>query len=104
MFARRSLQMPETPLIEPFRGAVIFVPVHGFPGRVHGYRTPLGKPIKRLDACFAADAAVVEASPWRRGIEPVMIVHPDHAEQQPACHSVSASDIVGPDRRGEPKP
>src|SRR5512135_737476 len=94
----------KTFLVEAFRRATLLVPVHGLTGRVHRHGAHLGEVIERLDACLAAHAAVLETSPRRRGVKPVMVVHPNHAEEQPAGHTVSTRDVAGPDRSGQAEP
>src|ERR1700674_4224179 len=91
-------------LIEALRCAVLLVPVDSLAGRVHRHGAHLGEVIERLDACFTPHAAFLEASPRRRGVEPVMVIHPNHAEEQPARHSVSACNISGPYGRGQAEP
>src|ERR1700676_2599386 len=60
--------------------------------------------VEGLDAGLAADAAILEPSPRRCGVEPVMVVHPNHPKQQLVCHAVSARHVAGPNRRGQTKP
>src|SRR6266851_1165453 len=86
-----------TCLVEAFRCSVFLIPVHGFTARVHRHGAHFGEMIERLNACLAAHAAVLEASPRRRRVEPVMIIHPNHAEEKPARDTVSPRDVACPD-------
>src|SRR5579863_958705 len=89
--------------IQSFRRTVFLVPVHGLARRVHRDGAQLGKVIEGFDAGLAAHAAVLEAAPRRSGVKPVMVIHPNHSEEELARHAMSSRDIASPDRSGQAK-
>src|SRR5262249_58982885 len=76
--------------------AIIRIPVDRLAGRIDRPRARLGELIERFDAGLATDTAVLEAAPRRRRVEPVMVVHPHHAELELARHAMRARDVDGP--------
>src|SRR5665213_3252688 len=90
-----------TSLIEAPRRSVFLVPVYVLARYIHRHRPHLGKVVKRFDACLAAGSAILEAPPRRGRIKPVMIVYPNHAEEQLACHAMRARNVAGPERSGK---
>src|SRR5579872_4844548 len=83
-------------LVQTFWRAVFSVPVQRLAAGIHGNGAQFGKVVEGLDAGLAPHAAILKAAPRRSGIEAVMVVHPDHAENELARHAVSARGIASP--------
>src|SRR5579871_2836762 len=91
-------------LIQSLRCPGLAVPIQGLAGRVHRDCANFGELIERFDPGLAPHAAILEPAPRRSGIEPVMIVHPNHAEKQAASHAMRPRHVLGPHRCREAEP
>src|ERR1700704_3126440 len=90
-----------SPLIQSSLRGRVAVPVERLVmGRDH-HALGVEMVVKALGAEFAAHAGIVDATPGRGRIEPVMVVDPDDAGLDRGCHAMRARDVVGADCRGQ---
>src|ERR1700722_16638775 len=72
-----------------------FEPVEGFIALVDHDRLCIKVMVERFLAELASGTGILDATPWRRRVDPVMIVDPDDAGFQILGKAMRACNIVG---------
>src|SRR6202012_1704333 len=90
-----------TTSIEPLQLPIVGIPVDRDTACVHRHRSRFAELIERIDARLASYTTVLESTPWRSGVQAMVIVDPEDAEDALGRHPVGPRHILRPHRCGE---